>query len=359
MKKVSAVLLSVLVTSWCFSQNDTIQSRLILIGDAGDFKNGRHPVISAVKEKTKLDRKTTVLYLGDNLYSTGLPDEQSSIYDIRRNVLDTQIAIAKGTDAKVYFIPGNHDWDRGGRGGWDAIRRQQAYIDLKGDKNVKFYPEDGCAGPVEISLSAHVTLVIFDSQWWIHPYEKPGVESDCPQKTKLEVLSELDDILSKNAKKLVVLACHHPFKSYGIHGGYFPLKQYFFPFTDLKPNLYIPLPVLGAIYPIVRGVFGVPEDLKHPAYANMIRDVQKVAKKHPNLIFVAGHEHNLQLIKDSTYNYIVSGSGTKSTRVSKGKKAPFTTSANGYAVLEFSKNKNVHLTFHTVSILSALPTAVT
>ena len=104
----------------------------------------------------------------------------------------------------------------------------------------------------------------------------------------------------------------------------YSLKQYIFPFTDLKPNLYIPLPVIGTIYPIVRGVFGVPEDLKHPAYANMIRDVQKVAKTHPNLIFVAGHEHNLQLIKDSSYNYIVSGSGTKSTRVSKSKKAPFT-----------------------------------
>ena len=52
MKKVSAVLLLVLLTSWCYSQNDTIQARLILIGDAGDFKNGRHPVINAVKEKT-------------------------------------------------------------------------------------------------------------------------------------------------------------------------------------------------------------------------------------------------------------------------------------------------------------------
>lgn len=349
MKKVSAFFLLIFLSSWCFSQNDTLQARLILIGDAGDFKNGRHPVINAVKAKTKIDRKTTILYLGDNLYTTGLPDEQASYYDIRRSVLDTQIAIANGTDAKVYFIPGNHDWDNGGKGGWDAIRREQAYINTNGGKNVKFYPEDGCGGPVEISLAPDVTMVIFDSQWWIHPYEKPGIESDCPQKTKLEVLSELEDILAKNAKKLVILACHHPFKSYGIHGGYFTPKQYLFPFTDLKPNLYIPLPIIGTIYPVVRGVFGVPEDLKHPDYANMINDVQKVAKTHPNLIFVAGHEHNLQLIKDSSYNYIVSGSGTKSTRVSKNKKAPFTSPLNGYAVLEFSTNKNVNLTFYTVS----------
>ena len=349
MKRVSGFFILLFVSLWCYSQNDSLQARLVLIGDAGDFHNGRHPVIDAVRETTKLDKKTTVLYLGDNLYTTGLPDEQYLNYDIRKSVLDTQIAIANGTDAKVYFIPGNHDWDRGGKGGWEAIIRQQQYIDSKGGKNVKFYPEDGCGGPVEIQLSNDAVLVIFDSQWWIHPYDKPGIESDCPYKTKLEVLSQMEDILSKNSKKLVILACHHPFKSYGIHGGYFTLKQHIFPFTEIKPNLYIPLPVIGSVYPIARGVFGIPEDLSHPAYANMIHDVQKVAKTHQNVIFVSGHEHNLQYIKDSSYNYIISGSGTKHTRVSPNKNAPFTSALNGYAVLDISKNKNVDVTFYTVS----------
>ncbi len=151
-----------------------------------------------MKETIKFDKKTTILFLGDNLYTTGLPDEQSPEYDERRSVLDTQIAIANGTDAKVYFIPGNHDWDNGHAVGWDAIIRQQQYVDAKGGENVKFYPEDGCGGPVEVQLSDDAVLVIFDSQWWVHPYDKPGVESDCPYKTKLEVLSQIDDILSKN-----------------------------------------------------------------------------------------------------------------------------------------------------------------
>lgn len=349
MKKASGILLFLFLCSCCFAQSDSIQAKLILIGDAGDFKGGRHPVINAVRESNKLDKNTTILYLGDNLYTTGLPDEQYSYYDIRRSVLDTQIAIANGTDAKVIFLPGNHDWDKGGRGGWDAIRREQQYIDSKGGKNVKFYPEDGCGGPVEVRLSEDVTLIVFDSQWWIHPYDKPGVESDCPYKTPFEVLNQIEDILSKNANKLVVLACHHPFKSFGIHGGYFTVKQHIFPLTDAKPNLWVPLPVIGSIYPIARGVFGVPEDLSHPAYTNMIRDVEKVVKGHPNVIFVAGHEHNLQLIKDSTHNYIVSGSGTKRTRVSPNKNAPFVSDLNGYAVLDISKDKNVGVSFYTVS----------
>jgi hypothetical protein len=326
---------------------DSIQARIVLIGDAGDLKNGKHPVLQAVRQKAKLDKNTVIVYLGDNLYSTGLPDEQAPLYDIRRAILDSQVSIADKTDAKVYFLPGNHDWNRGHAGGWEAILREAAYVELLGGKNVKFLPEGGCGGPVEVPVSADVTLVIFDSQWWIHQHDKPGIESDCPYKTKTEILSQLEDILARNSKKLVVLACHHPFKSFGIHGGFFTLKQHIFPLTEMWPKLYIPLPVIGTVYPLARGVFGTPQDLKHPEYVNMINDIQKVAKQHPNLIFAAGHEHNLQYIKDSSYHYIVSGSGTKSTRVSKNKTAPFTSHLNGFAVLQVSKNKNVELAFHT------------
>lgn len=349
MKRISSLLLLVLICCKSLAQQDTVEAKIILIGDAGDLKNGRHPVISAVKGKYKFDKKTTIIYLGDNLYTTGLPDQQSSLYDMRRATLDSQVSIADGTPAKVYFIPGNHDWDRAGADGWSAILREQEYINLLSNNNVRFFPEGGCGGPVEISVSPEVTLMIFDSQWWIHPFNKPGIESDCPFKTKTEILAQMEDILQRNSKKLVILACHHPFKSYGPHGGNYNLKQHIFPLTEMFPKLYIPLPVIGSIYPIARGVFGTPQDLRHPAYANMITDVEAVAKKHPNLIFVSGHEHNLQLIKDSSYNYIISGSGTKSTRVSPNKKnVPFATSANGFAVLEVSTRKNVNVSFYTV-----------
>ena len=53
----------------------------------------------------------------------------------------------------------------------------------------------------------------------------------------------------------------------------------------------------------------------------MIADIEKVIKGHQNVIYVAGHEHTLQLIKDSGYYYIVSGAASKSTRVTKGKKS--------------------------------------
>jgi Omp85 superfamily domain/Calcineurin-like phosphoesterase len=331
------------------AQTDTIAQRIVLIGDAGELTNDRHPVVEAIKQFIKLDKKTTVLYLGDNLYDTGLPDDQSAMYQAAKAVLDSQLSVVEGTQARVIMIPGNHDWHNGSRDGYETIIREQLYVDLLNKPNVQFYPKDGCPGPVEVELSKDVTLVIFDSQWWLHPYEKPGIESDCDCKTNEELITLLEDIVTRNSKKLVLFACHHPFKSNSVHGGFFQLKHHIFPLTDIKPNLYIPLPIIGSIYPIARSVFGTPQDLSHPTYANMINEVTDAVKSNPNVVFVAGHDHGLQLIQDSSYNYIVSGGGCKINRVSKGKNSRYAESVRGFAVMEVSTNKNVTVSFYTVT----------
>jgi hypothetical protein len=348
MKKGISFLICLLTIFQAFSQNDSIVSRIVLIGDAGKLNFGRQPVIDAVRQLIPMDKNTTVIFLGDNLYKTGLPDKYLPTFQAAKNVLDSQIFVAKGTQASVLFIPGNHDWSDGSIHGMDNVINQQNYINGLGDKRVKFLPVDGCPGPEVYKISDDVIMVIYDSQWFIQKGTKPGVESDCPYKTPEEFYAELDDIVSSNKDKLIIMASHHTLKSYGIHGGYFTLKQHIFPFTDLRPNLWIPLPVLGSVYPIARGVFGTPEDLKHPDYAGLIKNVEKITAGNPNIIFAAGHEHNLQLIKDSSNYYIVSGAGSKNTRVSKGKDALYVADSLGFATIEISKNKNVHIDFYTV-----------
>lgn len=264
MKRFSLCLvcLTVLFYSLSIAQSktpDSLQLRVVLVGDAGLLKNGQHKVISAVRKAVPMDKKTIIIYLGDNLYKSGLPDDALPDYNTIKAPLDSQITIAKGTDAKVYFIPGNHDWNDTGPGGQEAIQRQQYYVEAVGDRNVFFYPKDACPGPVEIKVSEDVTLIIVDTQWWIHPYDKPGIESDCAFKTKSEVLTQLDDLLARNSKKLVLFAVHHPFRSYGIHGGYYTIKQHIFPLTDVFPKAYIPLPIIGSVYPITRGILELPQ----------------------------------------------------------------------------------------------------
>lgn len=352
MIKWTLTMLAVVVCHLAYCQtpeSDTVSARIILVGDAGALVDGKAPVIDGIRRFIPLDEKTSVVFLGDNLYRHGLPDEQDEFYSANRAVLDTQALLVKNTPAKAYFIPGNHDWKNGGIDGYATVLRQQRYIDAVSRDNVKFYPEGGCPGPVKVSITDDVVLVIMDSQWWLHPSEKPGIESDCEQKTKEEVLTEIEDILAENDQKLIIFAAHHPFKSNGIHGGYYGWKQHIFPLTDIRKNLYIPLPIIGSLYPVARGIFGTPQDLPHPLYFDMVNQVQEVVKEHKHTIFVHGHEHNLQYLTDSSFNYIISGAGCKHSRVQDGGKSHFVTSTLGFATLEISKNKNVQLSFYTVA----------
>ncbi len=346
-------LLAIFVSfgSGLYAQKDTITQRIILIGDAGQLTDGRHPVVDGVKKNIPLDDKTIVLFLGDNLYEKGLPDQEfAAQYVTAKAILDSQISIADNTPARVYMIPGNHDWNNGKPGGYDAIIRQQVYVDAPRQNSfVAYYPKDGCPGPDTVHAGDNILIIMFDSQWWLHPHDKPGIESDCSCKTKDELVDKIRNLVTHNPDKLIILASHHPFKSNGIHGGFFTLKQHLFPFTDLRKNLYIPLPVIGSIYPIARSVFGTPQDLPHPNYANMVEQVtEAVTAVSNNVIFVAGHDHNLQHIKQDGYNYVISGGGCKQNRTSKNKNSFFNTTDLGFSVLEVSANNNVTISFYTV-----------
>lgn len=331
--------------------SDSLSQRIILIGDAGKLTDDkRHPVVEGVEKLIPMDERTTVLFLGDNLYRHGLPYAWDPTYDDARAVLDSQANLADHTPGDVYFMMGNHDWMQSNPGGWQAVLRQEQYLNSLGKSNLKVVPGGGCPGPVEVKLGDDVVIIIMDSQWWLQPYDKPGIESDCPRKTKQEVLEEIKDIVNENYDKLVIFACHHPFKSKGPHGGYYTLKQHIFPFTDMNKHLYIPLPVLGSIYPITRSVFGTLSDIKYPEYQNMIQSIEEILNTHAHVIRVAGHEHNLQWIQtDSSQNYIVSGAGSKHDRVSHSKELKFGTSSSGFAVLDIFKNKDVQVTFFTAT----------
>lgn len=340
---------------------DSVELKIVLVGDAGAFTKGTstagsslyegwHPVMTAIRKNVPMNEKTVVLFLGDNVYKEGLPDDQLITYSDAKAVLDSQINIVNNTKAKAIFIPGNHDWSNGARSGYENVKREQQYVDLLSRANVMYYPKDGCPGPIEVPVSDNVVIIVMDSQWWLHPNDKPGIESDCDSKTKDQILNELDDLLLKNQNKLVLFATHHPFKSTGIHGGYFTLKQHIFPFTDANKNWWIPMPIIGSIYPITRSVFGTRQDLSHPWYREMVKKVSEIIKKHENVVYVAGHEHNMQLIEEDSTFYIVSGAGCKHTRVSPSKQTLFAREQFGYAILTVSKNKNVDISFHTVAL---------
>lgn len=329
---------------------DSVTQRIFLIGDAGELKNGVHPVVDWLKKNVNWnDERNMVIYLGDNIYPLGLPTEGELSYPEAKKILDYQISLVKDKKAKAYFIPGNHDWKNGKLGGWQQVLNQQNYINGKELPNVQAWPLDGCPGPVEIEVSDKVVVVLMDSQWFLYMHEKPGPGSNCDAKTIDEFATELHEILATHPNQLVVLAMHHPMYSSGVHGGDFSWKSHIFPFADAIPGLYIPLPVLGSIYPIARGVFGNIQDIKHPLYRNMARTIEDVIKEHPNVIVAAGHDHSLQFIRKDSIPYIVSGSGSNLSRVKKNKLVDFEDLNFGFAYIDVRKSGKVEIKYYNVA----------
>lgn len=321
-----------------YAQAVETEYTLFLIGDCGE------PVIheSAVggvlaREIKKSGTNTTVIYLGDNVYPAGIPAEGKKGRDEAEKILQTQVDWIQDSNARGILIPGNHDWNHWGPDGFEFVVNQQRWVDSLKNVNVRFLPRDGCPGPVEIPLSEQSVLIILDTQWLLHEYEKPGEESDCIAKDPATLMTLLEDALIRNKDKRIIVAGHHPVITYGDHGGVFTWKDHLFPLIDLKPNLYIPLPVIGSLYPLYRKLIGHPQDLKHPVYNEYSNLVHSMLSRYKGSIYVAGHEHALQHIVRDSVHYIVSGSGSKTTDVKKKKYARFVKGETGFVKLTLSK----------------------
>ncbi|HTI09389.1 MAG TPA: BamA/TamA family outer membrane protein [Puia sp.] len=330
------------------AQNDRVVRRMFLVGDAGALQDGHHPVCDWLKQHVDWNDTSNVLvYLGDNVYPQGMPPEGSKSLDAAKRILDYQVSVVSGKKANAYFIPGNHDWKQGKPGGWDQVKKEADYLESLGLANVQFLPKDGCPGPVAVPVGEKMVLVCMDSQWWLQQDDRPGPESDCDCKDPKSIINALKDIISTYPDKLIVLAMHHPFYTHGVHGGYYTLKQHIFPLTDFQRGLYIPLPVIGSIYPITRGVFGNVQDVHNPKYKELIRQVDEVIRGHQNVVHVAGHDHGLQLLQHDSLYYVVSGAGSKATRVKMGSHSLFAKQELGFAVIELRASGQSAIKFYT------------
>jgi predicted aconitase with swiveling domain len=323
----------------------TVVSRVVFIGDAGEIDPEQSQVITHAAGQV-LQGKTTVVYLGDNIYPRGMGLPGSVAEKETQDILRSQFSPMRAQGAKVYFIPGNHDWDKSGPQGLEKIQAQSAFLSTQQDPDLRMVPENGCPGPILLPLSENLSIVTFDSEWWVYPNPKDNAKAKCNCNSKEEVLKQMKLLAEKHKDQILLLAAHHPFRSYGVHGGRFSFMQHLFPLRDINKNLYIPLPLIGSIYPLIRRTFPGPEDLGNKAYKQMINGVDSALTGIPNLIHVAGHDHGLQFIKQNEYIQIVSGAGTKTSEVVRGKHALYGKAVQGYVVMDLFPDRSISIKFY-------------
>ncbi len=288
------------ITNQQLSDNDSIEHCLYLIGNTGYESSATVLYALDSLAKSTVSEKS-IVFLGNNVCPSGLSDEEDDSYARDTLNLNIQLNAIKNFDGKRIFIPGNSDWNNGKNEGEDILANQEEYIEqYLIDENV-FYPPDGCPGPVEIELSDNIVLVVVDTQWWLHQYDKPQLDKDCDIQDVTDLLIQITYTLRRNKNKHIIFAAHHPLFSVGKHGGHFPPDRNIFPLRELNNNMFVPLP--GFIYTLYRKYIGDIQDIAHPEYQEMKQAFIEIFKEFPNLIYASGHENNLQYLKNDSIHY--------------------------------------------------------
>jgi len=288
MWKKKIILIPLLIFSIISGSNIFGQKRIqsiYLLGDAGSSQAEIQGVLDLLKSQTEATENNTILFLGDNIFPSGLPDSAENGRIESEVILKNIITKVASLNAQTYLIPGEKDWDNGGRDGWVKVKYQGAYIDSLKFKNISFLPDGGCPGPIEIPINEEIVLVIIDTQWILHPWDKPKRESDCSSKSTTDIIAHIQEIVNRNKHKKLVVASHHPVFSFGLHGTRF---------------------------------FGGIQGLRNFKYKAMSSVFSKILNLHGNAIHVSAHDNSLQYIERRNSHYLVCGSAAISQNVKTG-----------------------------------------
>jgi hypothetical protein len=273
---------------------ENIETTLFLIGDAGepDPREIGAPLDSLSVQAAVAPQRSIVIFLGDNVYPEGIPEEgRAELADSRRRLAAQVMAVPPG--ARGIFIPGNHDWGAQLPFGLYSLRNQErliASLAREGGRDVRMLPGNGCPGPVTVDI-ARLRLIILDTQWWLHEYIVRDSASRCANGTLGTVTSALrNQVQAASAVpgQVVMVAGHHPLMSGGEHGGYCSITG---PFRRLGVN---------------------SQDVMSTSNSRMRDSIENAIEASKPLVYMAGHDHNLQVLHGgrAAKYLLVSGAGS-------------------------------------------------
>ncbi|GAA3997215.1 metallophosphoesterase [Hymenobacter fastidiosus] len=283
----------------------------------------------------------TVVHLGDIAANTGLQKEPEASTTAR---IDQLLGLVQGLpNGRIYFLPGDKDWDNSGPDGLKRVKRLEEYIEQKLPGQNAFLPTGGCPGPEIVDLAPNVRLVAINSPWWTHPYDRPEApDTECKTMTKEEFREQLQDVLDDTKGKNVLLVGHQPVISNGVYGGRMPLSRQLFPFEN-----GVPLPVFGTLYSAYRQNVGLPRDLANPAYQELRREMLNTLQEHPGVVYAAAHDYSLQLTRFEDNYHLVAGSFTEKDHVGAKGQSMYNAAQKGYSRLDYYADGTVKALFYT------------
>ena len=217
----------------------------------------------------------------------------------------------------LLIAPGKTEWAGGNRNGKDFIKQLTDDLPEK-YSNPFFFPDEACPGPKEVVLNDHLVVILIDTWWWVHKYDRRF--NKCDIENRGDVLVQIEDAIRRHyAGKHVVVAGHHSLKSYGNTSGYFSAEQWL---LQLPCTFYRKLP-------------GTRYDNQHPDLKDFRNSLLSVLKKYPDVLYVSAGEQNMQYSQHNNNHFVISGSWHNSEYVRKDL-PEFGSDEKGFTRIEFS-----------------------
>lgn len=254
-------------------------------------------------QKTSHDSENLAFLMLGNIYN---PEENNFP---ERLFLDNQ--------HPLLLTPGEREWANGSSSGKKLIKDIQDEL-RELYRGPVYMPEAACPGPKEVILSDNLVVILLDTHWWVHKFDRRF--NRCGIETSDDILILIEDAIRRHyPTKHVVIAGHHSLKSFGNSDGYFSFKQN----------------VLEAPYTLYRKVLGTRKDNHHPDFKGFRDAMLSILKKYPNIIYASAGDANLQYFSLNKVHHIISGSMAQTGFV-RSSLPEFGSSEKGFVRLNFS-----------------------
>ncbi len=283
---------------------------LVFVG--GSHGAGSTATLTSLKTRLESLDPTKALVVFTGNYSDGeLPTEGA---DNRGNAERNVLAHVSATGdffkrgGKVYFLAGHRDFAAEGTA---AVRRMRKLLNAsfevlipqeEREKNeIDVMPEAACGTATMLELTDKIGLLLVNSQWWMQDWlADPSFNDGCEAKTRKSFEGNLTDRFRSYRNRRLIIASHHPLRSYGELGGAFTAKAHF-----------TPAPLVGTAWVLARQSGLVPQHQNHPIVHSYVEMVLNEAERNGSYVFASGHDANLQYLVLNNQAQIIAGTSAQ------------------------------------------------
>ena len=295
--------LSCFFTFLCYFQvsSQEIEQSVYITGNTSDASNTE--VLSQIMAEAESSQNSILLVLGNAAPKTKF-----------KTSLDKQLQLVKGLKKDVIFTVGEQEWSEEGYGRTQTIEKY-----IQKNSKAKFYPDDG-ESLKKHDIGENIVLITVDSQWFLEDWnDHTYINEDSEIQNRTLFFLEFENLVKKAQGKIILVAIHHPIET--------NTKQGFWGNT-------------GGI---------ATSDFQNKQYRKLRNRLKTVARGTDNIIFISGHDKNLQYINKGVPQ-IISGAAGKTENVKKVRgDDTFATSKRGYARIDVEVDGSVSVNFYTIA----------